>query len=277
MLLILFLILSFLGGGAVCFLSEKPYLHFLWLWPVSGLGIFLALVLLAFLFLLICCKLVDKSKPQLHDDKFYRGMIALYVRSAMPLLRVHYEKQGIENIPKSGRFLLISNHLSDMDPVCLLDTFPKSELAFISKRENSDMFIVGDIMHKLMCQLINRENDREALKTILKCIQLIKDDEVNIAVFPEGYIRGTGKLEHFRSGVFKIALKTKVPIVVCTLAGTEDVFHNAARLKKTTVKVHLLEVIPPEFYADMTAVDIGNYCYNRMLADLGEKYAPISE
>ena len=39
-----------------------------------------------------------------------------------------------------------------------------------------------------MGQMLNRENDREALKTIVTCIRLLKDDEVSIGVFPEGGI-----------------------------------------------------------------------------------------
>jgi hypothetical protein len=29
-------------------------------------------------------------------------------------------------------------------------------VAFISKKENKDMFLVGKVMHKLLCQLIDR-------------------------------------------------------------------------------------------------------------------------
>ena len=62
-----------------------------------------------------------------------------------------------------------------------------------------------------MCQLINRENDREALKTILKCIQMIREDQVSVAVFPEGYTSRDGKLHHFRSGVFKSPPRPRCP------------------------------------------------------------------
>lgn len=48
------------------------------------------------------------------------------------------------------------------------------------------MFLIGKIMHRLMCQLINRENDREALKTILKCIQMIREDQVSGCRLPRG-------------------------------------------------------------------------------------------
>jgi 1-acyl-sn-glycerol-3-phosphate acyltransferase len=145
-----------------------------------------------------------------------------------------------------------------MDPLTLLMYFSKYQLAFISKRENASMFIVGKLMHKLMCQMINRENDREALKTILTCIRLIKEDEVSIGVFPEGYTSMDGLLHPFRSGVFKIAQKANVPIVVCTLRDTQYALKNAMKLKRSVVELRLLDVIPAEDLKGRTAVDIGS-------------------
>ena len=102
----------------------------------------------------------------------------------------------------SGRFLLVCNHLHEIDPAVLLRAFPKSQLAFISKREVSNMFLVGKFLHKMLGQPINRENDREALKTILNCIRLLDEDKASVAVFPEGGIRGGHVLHPLRHGVF---------------------------------------------------------------------------
>ena len=240
-----------------------------WMIPVSFPLLFLGLAGLAFFFLWFMCQIIDTSKPQEHDSKFYRWLVGLYIESLIPILRIRIHKTGMEKLPKSGRFLLVCNHTSNADPVVLLHCFRKSQLAFISKRENSTMFLVGKVMHKLMCQLVNRENDREALKTIVKCIQLIRDDEVSVAVFPEGYIHEDHKLHRFRHGVFKIATKTGVPVVVCTLQNTLQIFENMPRLKPTDVQMHLLDVITPEQYAGMTTVQLGEKIYAMMAADLG--------
>lgn len=238
---------------------------------------YIVLVLLAFLFLWAVTSAVDQKVPQEHDSRFYRWIIRLYVPAVMSLLRIRMDFQGQEKLPKDGRFLMVCNHLSILDPVVLLGCFPKSQLAFISKQENSAMFIIGNLMHKIMCQKINRENDREALKTILKCIQMLKNDEVSVCVFPEGYTSRDGKLHHFRSGVFKIATKTQVPIVVCSLQNTEKVFHNAKRLRSTDVRLHVIGVIRPEDFQGRTAVDISQEAYDLMLADLGEAFLPEDE
>ena len=269
-------VLSAMFAAVMCIGADG--LSWLWIAPVSFVGGALALIVLAFAFLWFMCQIVDQSKEQEHDSKFYRGMMALYIAAMKTVIRLHIHTQGLEKTPKDGRFMLVCNHTSLADPVILLHCFAKSQLAFISKRENATMFLVGKAMHKILCQTINRENDREALKTILKCIQLIKDDEASIAVFPEGYIHQDKKLHPFRSGVFKIAQKTQVPIVVCTLKNTPQVFENLPKLKPTDVELHLLDVIQPEQYAGMTTVALGNWVYEMMAQDLGpELVAPLEE
>ena len=261
-------VLSLLATLGVC-VGSNAGLNSLWLAPVSFLGSFLSLIILAFLFLLGASLLANPQKPQQHDSLFYRKLIGLYLELLIPLVRVRVHTKGLEQTPKSGRFLLVCNHLHEADPVLLLHFFRKSQLSFITKQEVQSMFLVGRLMHKILCQPVNRENDREALKTIINCIRLIKEDEVSVAVFPEGYIKPDRKLHHFRSGVFKIATKTGVPIVVCTLTNTNHIIKNFLRLKPTDVDLHLIKTIQPEEYAGMTTVEIADMVYHMMAEDLG--------
>ena len=264
--------LSLVSGLAVCFgAGAFGGLSWLWILPLTFLGTFLILVGIGFAFLLILCRRVDQSVPQEQDDRLYRIVTELVIESALPFLRIHVKKTGVEKIPTDGRFLLVANHTNDSDPIILLYALPKRQLAFISKRENSSMFVIGPMMHKIQCQLINRENDREALKTILRCIQIIKEDKASIAVFPEGGTNQDDKLHPFRPGVFKIAQKANVPIVVCTIRNTNRVIGNLLKLKGSAVDLHLLEVIPAESLEGRTTVDIAQQVYDIMAADLGEE------
>lgn len=276
MLITIALVLSLLIALGISFAAVgAPCLSWLWVLPLGFIGGFVLMVALAVLFLYLLCCRVDTSVPQEHDDPFYRKVTYLYAEAILPLLRMKVHTRGLEKTPKEGRFLLVCNHLFELDPVVLYAYFQQSQLAFISKKENSDMFIVGKLMHRLMAQLINRENDREALKTILKCIQLLQEDEVSIAVFPEGYISKNHHLLHFRSGALKIATKAKVPIVVCTIQGTDKVVGNMKHLRSTPIELHLLDVITPEQMQGRTATDIGEQIYQMMAADLGPDYAPL--
>ena len=244
----------------------------LWLLPVLFLGLSLLGLLLAVAFLWLCCKAVDMEKPQEEDSPFYRAIMYPYIEALISLVGVRLHTRGLEQTPKEGRFLLVCNHLFIADPGILLHCFKKSQLAFVTKKENQRLPIIAPIMHKILCQPIDRENDRAALKTILKCISLIKEDKCSIGVFPEGYTSKDGKLHHFRPGVFKIAQKANVPIVVCTIQNTKPIFKNLRKLKKTDVDLHLVTVIPPEEIKGLSTVEVSDRVYACMIADLGEEF-----
>ena len=234
------------------------------------LGCFLLQALAMFLYLLHLCRKVDQSVPQEEDDPHYRKVTDLILESVLPILRIRIRKTGMEKVPANGRFLLVCNHCSDSDPIVLMRSFARYQLAFISKKENSTMFVIGPMMHKLLCQMINRENDREALKTILTCIQILKEDKASVAVFPEGGIlTEDGKLHHFRPGVFKIAQKAGVPIVVCTLKNTLPVVPNILHFRPSLVQLDVLEVIDVDTVKALKTVEIAEMAHEIMAKNLG--------
>ena len=112
-------------------------------------------------------------------------------------------------------------------------------------------------MREVLCLPLDRENDREALKAILKAIQFLKEDKCSIGVFAEGGTSKTGELRPFRNGAFKVAQRAEVPIVVCAIANTRAIFRNMFR-RRTDVYLDVLEVIEPETFAGESTVQMGN-------------------
>jgi 1-acyl-sn-glycerol-3-phosphate acyltransferase len=270
MLLRGFGVISMAVGAILCLLTGAfDSYHWMWQLPLFSLGMLVLLLVGAFLYLLLLCHRVDPDKEQEYDDRHYRKVLELYVESALPVLRVNVRTKGMNKVPTDRRFLLVCNHCNNIDPVLLLDKFAGHQVAFISKKENKDMFLVGKVMHKLLCQLIDRENDREALKTILKCVEILKEDKASIGVFPEGYILPHRKLHAFRPGVFKIAQKAKVPIVVCTLKDTANAIVNLLHYRPSDIELSVLQVIEPEEYAGKKTVQIADEIYRMMAQDLG--------
>lgn len=269
MLKTVFIVLSALAAVGLCLMTEA-FAGFAWLWmlPAGFVGSYILLILLLGILILIMMCLVDMDKPQEKDNGFYRAVVHGLISVAVPLLRIRIHNKGLEQKP-DGKCLVVCNHLYDLDPTFLLNAFPEKKLAFISKREVDDMFVIGKFLHKMRGQPINRENDREALKTILNCIRLIKEEDASVAVFPEGYVSMDKKLHPLRHGVFKIAQRAEVPIVVCTLRNTHHILSNLKKLKPTDVHLHLVGVIPAAELKGVTAVQIGERVYSMMAEDLG--------
>ena len=265
MLIKIFTLLSLLSGAGAAIGSS--------LWPLAFVGAFvgsfLGLIILTFIVVWIMSEVVDLNVPQERMDPLYRKVMYLVVDFVVTFMRINVRTEGLEKTPKEGRYLLVCNHLNDVDPAVLMKFFPQQELAFISKRENEQKFILGKFMHRLLCQSINRENDREALKTIINCINIIKEDKASVAVFPEGWVSMDRKLHPFRPGVFKIAQKANVPIVVCTLRNTYTVLPNMLKLKPSEIELHLVDVIPAEELKGVTTTDIAHRVHKLMADDLG--------
>ncbi len=257
-----------LAAGAVALIGKASVL----IWIAALLGSLACLYMGAFLFLWIACAFVELNKPQEEDSPFYRRLAAVYIEALVTLVRVRIHTRGLDKVPSQGRFLLVCNHLFVADPGILLHVLPDAQLAFITKQENQKLFAVGKIMHKILCQPLDRENDRAALKVIRRCIQLLQEDKVSIAAYPEGYTSKDGKLHPFRSGIFRIAQKTGAPIVVCTIQNTRQIFKNLARMKHTDVEFHVVDVIPPQAVSGKSTVEIGHMVYERMISDLGESF-----
>ena len=82
-------------------------------------------------------------------------------------------------------------------------------------------------------------------------------------------ITGDNLMHHYRPGVFKIAQKANVPIVVCTLYGTQNIPANVKKLRRTHIDLHVVGVVPAEELKGVTTVDIAARVYAMMAEDLG--------
>ena len=262
-------VLSLIFAAVRCLTIGLTAVPMYMLFALNFVFYYLGLVVAAFVFLIVVSYVVDPEKEQEKDSPFYRWVIGLYVEVLIQLLRVRIHTEGLEKVPEDRRFLLVCNHQFVADPGILLHCFRRSQLAFISKKENRNLFCIGRLMHRILCQELDREDDRQALKVILKCIQILKEDKASIAVFPEGGTNHDELLYPFRPGVFKIAQKANVPIVVCTLKNTRPIIKNGLRLKKTDVQLHLIAVIAPEELKGKTTVEVSALVHQMMADDMG--------
>ena len=110
-----------------------------WLWvlPLGFLGGFLLSLLLCVLVLVVLSSRTDPDAQYEDDDPFIRNIIKLYAPAVFRLLGCKIEAIGTEKLPRDGRFLLVSNHLHDLDPGVILATYPNAQLAFIAKKGSS--------------------------------------------------------------------------------------------------------------------------------------------
>ncbi len=241
--------------------------HSWWLVPVVLIVVFVALIILHIAVFAISILAVNLDKPP-HDTDLFRLMVKGFLQMAIPILRVKVHITGLEKIPQDEPFLLVSNHIHDLDPAIIYYAVPDARLAFIGKKEVRDLFpFVYKALHKLSGLPIDRENNREAAKTIISAARLIKDKTNSVAVFPEGYVSQSGELLPIRNGALKIATKSQSKIVVCTLWGTKDIPKNLMK-RKTDIYFDVLQVI--DTANNTHTVEIGDEIHRLMQESLSK-------
>ena len=137
------------------------------LWVLLGLlGVVLAYILL----IVVSALLVDMKKEYQQESRFYRFLLNSSTFFATKLIRIKLHTTGKELLP-NGRFLMVSNHRSKFDPILSWLVFGDRQLSFISKRENFKVPIYGRLIHRLCFMPIDRENPRNAVKTINRAVE----------------------------------------------------------------------------------------------------------
>ena len=187
---------------------------------------FIGIVALWFLLLYVSGLFIDTSKEYDTNSRYYRFLLNFSTAIGMKVCRIRIKTSGMEKLPQSGRFLLVSNHRSNFDPLITWHIFAKYDLAFISKPENFKIPFFGKIIRKCCFMSIDRHDSEKANITKERAAMLLKNDIVNVAVYPEGTRSKTGDMLPFHNGIFNIAKEAGVPIVVMTLKGTPDIKSN---------------------------------------------------
>lgn len=187
----------------------------------------------------------------------------------MWFLRVKVNYNGFDKIPSDRKFLLVSNHRSMIDAFVLVNMLKNFSVSFISKPENFKLPLVGIYMRMSAFLAIDRENPRNAMKTIHKATDFVKNDVASVVVYPEGTRSKTGELLEFKDGVFYICKKAKCPVVVVTMDNAEKVMKRFP-FKSTVVNVDVLAVLEPASFEDKTTHQLSDEVRNMMLEHLGK-------
>ena len=231
------------------------------------LGI-IVIVALWFALLWISGRFIDPNKDYDTNSRYYRFLLNFSTAVAMKICRIRISRTGLDKLPDGRRFLLVSNHRSNFDPLITWHVFAKYDLAFISKAENFSIPFFGRIIRKCCFMSIDRKDSAKADITKKRAARLLKNDAVNVAVYPEGTRSKTGDMLPFHNGIFNIAKEAGVPIVVMTLKGTPDIKSNYP-WHHTDIYLDVIDYISAEDAAAHTPHELGVQVREAMLKILG--------
>lgn len=116
-----------------------------------------------------------------------------------------------------GPFIVVANHQSILD-ILLLSRMPR-EMKWIAKEELFEVPWVGWMLH-MSGDIPIRRGDAESGGEALGKAKAYLARGMSVMLFPEGTRSKTGKLLPFKSGAFRLAVETGVPVLPVAVHGT---------------------------------------------------------
>lgn len=252
-------------------ISANPWLWFAWV-PLGFIA-----MLIIFVVWLYCIALPIIAKMKTNSK--LKGWYAVHVIKMVNIFGgVKLIVEGKENLSPSKRILYVANHKSNIDP-CLIYVAANRVMSAAAKSTLWKIKPLLPFIKAFQIIKINRENDREAAKSIIEGIKYMKNDN-SVIIFPEGGIktREVEQMVSIKPGAYKLATKSDAVIQPIAIIGASKICKHKWYQKRVRVIVRFLPAINPEDYKDLNTVQIANKVVEVVNANFSneEKYV-ISE
>lgn len=193
-------------------------------------------------------KKIQKNPDNYSDEDKFK-FLKKQAKKSLDLVNIKLNVLGLEKVPKEP-VLFVINHASMLDSFILISSIPKPIGVVIADVKTwKNIPILRHWVNINKSVYINRENNREGVKSINKCAENIKEGH-SMAVFPEGDLTWVKDPEslvaEFRAGSLKIAYKAKcpiVPIVIKNSLKTYEGYQPIGRIHSQDVEVEFLDPI----------------------------------
>jgi 1-acyl-sn-glycerol-3-phosphate acyltransferase len=147
------------------------------------------------------------------------------------LMRI--EVVGAENVPSSGPFIVMMNHIFFLDPV-LIGVFCPRTIIIMSKIENYDHPLLAAVQRLYGTFPVHRgQLDLQAIRRSLAVLE----SGTGLLIAPEGTRSRSRTLQPGREGAMSIAWRADVPIVPVAVTGQERLWSSLKRLGRTSVRL----------------------------------------
>lgn len=193
-----------------------------------------------------------------HNNKTTYYLVEKFARLLLQYGRVKYIVHGGEH-RQHENYVLIVNHQSTFDGVIVNHLFADDHIGGIVKDELFKLPIIPFWMSARHLLPLNRDNNREGVKTMLQAIDYAKTGQP-MFIFPEGTRSQSKKMIPFRDGAFKLAEKSQSNI-------SPFVIHNAYQhrfLKPVLIHVEFLPVIHYDDYKELPTVELSKQVHEMM-------------
>ncbi len=195
---------------------------------------------------------------------FDRRLVALHLFSAFwagCYLKIvpawHVSVIGNDKINNSGCYVIVSNHLSQLDIPVAFQLF--RPFKWVSKAEVFNIPFIGWNM-SLNRYIKLKRGDRVGVKHMLLGCEKALSSGSSIFIFPEGTRSADGNIGKFSNGAFTLAKKMNLPILPVVIKGSHQALpkHSLVISGHHDISIEVLDPIAPETFAEKKPGELAN-------------------
>lgn len=234
-----------------------------WILPI-WLGYYVTTALTCIILLILALYVfLPKGNPSPRLRRFTQALVKLVLSWVLVMLGIRTTVKDADKLPATP-YLLVGNHRSAFDPLCSLVGF-SSEMIFVAKPSVLKIPVLGSVLERMCFLAIDRENARNAVTTIKRSAELIKDVGLCVGIYPEGTRSKDGNLLPLHAGSFKIAKLANCPVAVVTVR-----YEKCGLLPwNKRAYLHVADVMDADFVAESNTAAMAQRTEQVLREDLG--------
>ena len=154
------------------------------------------------------------------DDREYGKLYPVARAILRPVFRTGWRTylRGIENLPADGPAIVCPNHTSVIDSFLLPSALPR-RITFVGKAEYLDDWKTKHLFPALGMIPIDRAGGDASSRALDAAAGVLQRGEL-FGIYPEGTRSRDGKLHKGHTGVARLALEMRVPVIPAAMVGT---------------------------------------------------------
>ncbi len=182
---------------------------------------------------------VDCQQESYHGiayKKWSHRVVAVIIRAFFKVF-ARFEVKGMENVPEEGPAIVVSNHLSNFDPIVILLDFPRW-VNFMGKEELwRHPFFKFIMPWAHVFPVVQRGDSLRGLRDSMRNARKVLGDRLLLGIFPEGTRSKTRQLQPALPGAMFIALENDALLIPVAVTGTENFIDLTWILRRPRITV----------------------------------------
>jgi 1-acyl-sn-glycerol-3-phosphate acyltransferase len=192
-----------------------------------------------------------------------------WAKVALWISGVKVDVKGLENVDSEVPRVYATNHQSYFDIFALFACLPVS-FRFVLKQELMRIPVFGSAIKSAGHVAVDRTDHRKAVKSMDEAAEKMKRG-ASMLIFPEGTRSEDGRLQPFKNGGFRLALKAGVDVVPVAIINSRHIVPKGSlRINKGTFGLSIGKPIPVRDYSKKDVDKLMQRVRDAIASQMGE-------